>query len=87
MLRVTINIEPFGDQSAARTLHCLEITNIKPHRVPASKVGCDGEWREYEVRQFDPSGEGVKSCVVEHNRQDGALVLLRLALEGLEAAE
>lgn len=85
MLRVTISMEPFGDQSAARTLHMVTISNIKPHRVPASKVGCEGQWREYEVWQFDQSGEGVKSCVVEHNRRDGALVLVRLALEGLGA--
>lgn len=49
MLRATIELEPFGDQSAARTLATVTITNIRPHRVPASKVGCEGQWREYEV--------------------------------------
>lgn len=73
MLRVTIEIIPFGDESMKRTLDTLELVNdgTHPDRPEYGNyvvTGSDhGGLREWEVK--------------DHCRADGLWELLRMALE------
>lgn len=73
MLRATIEIVPFGEESRKRTLSIVEIANITPYRVY-----CD-----YACRLI--FGKEVKSIayVRKFDRGEGAEKLTQLALREL----
>jgi hypothetical protein len=66
MLRVTIEIVPFGEEDSRRVIHTILIARRDPYANP-----CD-----YDVR----SGDQVLR-VDGHRYEDGALPLVKRALE------
>lgn len=70
MLRVTLDIIPFGSEAHRRTIGTLEIIN-------------DGTG-DRDTGNYDVSIDGRTARVEDHDREDGAWVLLRRALEALE---
>lgn len=68
MLRVTIELVPFGDEARKRTLETIEIGNV---------ADCGDELCLYEARQ------GSRSVEFGHNRSEGAVACVRDALEAL----
>lgn len=78
VLRVTIEVVPFGIEQLAKTIRTIEIAN---------DLSTDGpETGSYDVLLKMPSELTVEARVEGHIRADGALKLVGLALDALERA-
>jgi hypothetical protein len=79
MIRVTINLEPFGKRCLRKTLGEITIANVKTK----------GDYAEYDVEIVYPqagAGEMFKSDSIKgvsHYRSDGFLPLVRKVLNQL----
>lgn len=77
-LRVTLEIVPHGNELRKYCIGGLEIHN----------TGNDGlGLHSYHAQQFSDGGTILKETVdgtLEHNRQDGAWVLVKRAIESLK---
>lgn len=71
-LRVILQIVPFGNEDKAYTIETLNISNIKQNGFG----NCD-----YVIEHNDYRNYTDDTPRVNHNRQDGALELVRKALE------
>lgn len=72
MLRVTLDIVPFGDETRARGIGMLEIARTTLSDNPEN----------YSVTVFAENGELENIYTVKaHSYEDGAWVLMRRALE------
>lgn len=71
MLRVTIELVPFGDEARAEVVDVIEIVNDGTGTI--------------EVGNYDVVHGGQTARVTRHYRTGGALQLVRRALEALEA--
>lgn len=89
MIKIEIQIYPFGDSSRRRKIETVYIANRG--RVPYDLIGgilpdeaqevCRYEvWRGANPNQKKRFGEGG---IVVHNRRDGALKLVSMALDAL----
>jgi len=75
MLRVTLDIVPFGDEDQKRPIGTVVIGRRAPGRINP----CD-----YDVR-LATDGKDVKQVIVrDHYYEDGAWQLVRRALEVLQ---
>lgn len=87
MLRVTIEVVPFGNESKREVLHTVEIANTL--QVPESKRHLTHEeWRIYRIAEW--AGESLvtnRTRQVRHDRIDGALVLVEKALRALNGGQ
>lgn len=80
-LRVEISIVPFGEEDKKKVLRTINVHNIKQLEIDP----VEGPICEYEVQDADDPDLIVPN--ITHARADGALVLSRAALEGVEWAE
>lgn len=71
-LRVTLEIIPFGDEAGKREIEEINISNIG---------GIGFGLCEYVIERNSYKSYTDETPRVEHSRQDGALVLVRKALE------
>lgn len=74
MLRVSIELIPFGDESKSEKIEVLNIGNMTPFQSLATYHG----WFDVDPRQF-PRPE--PQVVVTHLRSKGAWELVRKCLE------
>lgn len=75
MLRVTIEIVPFGDEKAKRTIATYEIENRNSHY--------DAEPSVYSVTYDGPAGKVTAGFT--HHRKDGADACVRAAMRAVGA--
>lgn len=75
VLRVTLEIVPFGDEDRKREIGRLDIFN---------KGTTDFEEFEYGVIDLTPKQEGLFNKSVYHQRQHGAWILVYRALNDLD---
>lgn len=73
MIRVTVEILPFGIEYLAKELHVIEIANDRSG---------DKDTGNYHVREWGDRGI-INGRIEGHNRADGALVLARKAIEAV----
>jgi hypothetical protein len=86
MLRVTIELVPFGDDEKKTTISTLYIGNIG---APAAQINHPGTWRRYQVSLFDPRNDVNKEQAAQvryyhHKREDGAEVCVAKAIQALK---
>lgn len=77
-LRVTLEIVPYGDETRKYNIGSLEIHNTG---------GIGFGLNSYHAQQFSDGGTILKETVdgtLEHNRQNGAWVLVKKAIESLK---
>lgn len=74
VLRVKLEIVPFGDEANAREIGRLDIFNI------GEAIGRKPMY-EYGVIEMSPGEGGLHSTQVYHHRPDGAWALVRAAIE------
>lgn len=78
MLRVTVELVPYGEEFAKRTLYELRICNVGGTQA----VG------DYDLVLFDKeTGEYTSAGLKGFNRDLGALALLKQALEAFRVEE
>lgn len=77
-LRVTLEIVPFGREDKKYTIETLNISNVTL-QVPTIVKGED----TYIIEHNDYKNYDDKTPKVPHKREDGALTLVRKALERL----
>jgi len=71
MLKVSIDIVPFGDAERTRNIGSLEISRTTPHDDPET----------YNVHVFSIAGKPGRTFQVEdHHYKDGAWLLIARAL-------
>lgn len=77
-LRVEISIIPFGDEDKKRVIETLNISNI------TFKEGCSATGEDfYVIEHNDYKNYNEDTPRVHHQRKDGALTLVKLALKKL----
>ncbi len=78
VLRVVLQIVPFGDETKVREIGRLDIFNKGPWDVE------DIGRHEYGVIDLSPEQEGLHKKTAVHFRKDGAWELVRNVIETLE---
>ena len=73
-LRVEISIVPFGEEANKRVIETLNISNVTPTRR-------NDERHEYVIEHNEYKNYSLDTPRVSHYRPDGALWLVRRALE------
>lgn len=76
MLRVKIEIVPFGEEEKAYTIHTLNIGNMGPSMI-------EGFHKYHAWLDDDPRGKAMRPephAEVHHKREEGALVLAKKVL-------
>lgn len=74
MIRVTVELVPFGDERFKKTIGILSISN--------DGTG-DGQIGNYHARLEDDHNAKVEVRVKEHHRRDGAWVLIAKVLDSM----
>lgn len=86
VLRVKLEIVPFGDEDKAYEIGRLDIFNKGP--VLAKDSGDNttdmGGYHQYGVINLSPKDEGMYELDITHRRWEGAWKLVRKALEVYE---
>lgn len=82
MLRVVIELHPFGDSSKSKVIDEIFIANMG--HVPNTES--DGTWCFYNAWLKRPTKETMykPAAVVEHRREDGSKELVRKVLNELD---
>lgn len=73
-LRVRISIVPFGDEEREKEIHQINISNLEPLGGLNYLYGVEVD--KYKTWEYDTT--------VAHKRDDGAIELVRKALEKLK---
>jgi hypothetical protein len=83
MLRVAIDLVPYGLEYAKRNLHTLEIANVAPEGVTIDKDG--NELFSYSVRSIDEGGAVVDHGIVitDFDRSKSAYELVSIIAKKL----
>jgi len=81
MLRVAIELHPFGDSSQKKEIGEIFIANMGD----SAGYPIDGTWCEYNVWRERPTKKTMfkPDASVSHRREDGAEELVRLCLNAL----
>lgn len=74
MMRITVDIVPFGIEDGKRTIHTIEIANV-------------GKVRDPDVYQYRVRLDGTDHGHVEHRRSHGALTLSAIVLDRIDVAK
>lgn len=74
VLRVRLEVVPFGDEDKAREIGRLDIFN---------RGEVEAGYHEYGVIQLDPKEHGLHTATILHHRPAGAWELVRRAIEDL----
>jgi hypothetical protein len=89
VLRIKLEIVPFGQEESTYSINEIFITNKGTDGLlPKDEEG--STWRYYHVSEHDPRFPVNKTkpkYIIEHKREDGALVLLEKAIAVLNKAE
>lgn len=78
MLKLTLEIFPFGDESSREVLAEVEIANVSNFRVPVANYRCLVQSKDWKPRV-------VK--LKEHKRSDGYWPLIRRLARHMERVE
>ena len=88
-LRATLEIVPYGDETAKREIYRLDISNIGlvergafGNDIYRYKVNLSGKVDERLRKEGEPEWEHFETDFIErHNRRDGAVALVAKAAE------
>ena len=75
MLRVTLEMVPFGQEEARRTIGVMEIANVGPYGTKTS---------DYNIKVIRESKEIVRADIFNYRRSNGAWFLVRRAINALQ---
>jgi hypothetical protein len=79
VLRVKLEIVPFGDEDKVREIGRLDIFNKgASHNVPAARDAAG--YCTYGVISLNPGDEGLFDATLVHYRKDGAWLLVQNVL-------
>ncbi len=79
VLRVKLEIVPFGDEAAVREIGRLDIFN-KGARAFTGNIRDDAGYYDYGVISLNPQDEGLFDATLVHYRKDGAWALVKNVL-------
>lgn len=81
VLRVKLEIVPFGDEDKAREIGRLDIFNRGTSHF-ANMIGANG-YCDYGVISLNPGDEGLYDATLAHYRNDGGWELVKKVLTAL----